>query len=550
MTSRELCLWQDVEYINYHGWEGISRDDYWDFGMLKGYLDKTIWDPVGSYSFPEQGIMVEQGHIFVVTGRHHQKDVEKINIQINRADWAIVFIMGDEENDFPVEQLEHPRMSIWVMSPTPGRHDSYHKMGSGWPPQIREIEHEYSLKPKDWFFSGQVVHDQRERMAERLRELPDGELNETQGFTQGYPHEEYYGKMVAAKTCPAPAGSFTPDSFRFFEALELGCVPIAGAMPSISGYPDNYWTNLFGQISFPIIADWNALPHQITTIREQWPSIGNKVYAWWQNYKRDQAYEIHDEIFRYVRQRPPAGLKDKLTVLIPTSPIKSHPSLEIIEQTIESVRDRLPDCEILIMCDGVRPEQKYMRDQYDWYLNRLLWKSNWEYHNVLPVLFDEFSHQAAMTKQILDKVRTPAILFVEHDCPLEGDIPFPQLVDNVVDNRLDMIRLHHETMIGEYHRHLMLDPTPIDIGGVPMVRTVQWSQRPHIANTEYYRKILTENFSENSRTMIEDKMHSVAQSNPWDSHRIAIYHNEGNIQHSITTDGRQGDEKYGDTYVF
>lgn len=530
-------------FLNFHKKDGISDDDYWDYGMLKGYLDRSIWDPVGSYDPPD--------NLVVISGRHHQNDVNRINAHIAKLDWCIVFVMGDEENDFPVEKLEHPRMSIWVMSPRPGRHDAYHKLGSGWPPQIRAQLFEWTSKPEEWYFSGQVVHEQREKMAAVLRDLPRGEINETEGFTQGYPHDVYYKKMVHAKTCPAPAGSFTPDSFRCFEALELGSVPCAGAMPSVRGYPDNYWQNLFGETPpFPTIADWNALPHQITTIRETWPLAGNKTFSWWQNYKRDQAYEIHDEIFHYVRERPGPMLKDKLTVLIPTSPIPSNPDTTIIDQTIASVRARIPDAEILIMCDGVRPEQEPMAEQYYWYLNKLLWKCNWEYKNVLPVLFDEYSHQANMTKQILNKVRTPAIMFVEHDCPLEGDIPVEALADVVIADRLDMIRLHHETRIGPYHEHLMLDIEPIDILGQPFVRTVQWSQRPHIAHTDYYRKIMSEHFSEYSRTMIEDKMHSVAQTEPWDRHRLAIYHNEGNIQHSITTDGRAGGEKYGEKMVF
>lgn len=530
-------------YLNFHSDEGIADDDYWDYSMLKGYFDCSIWNSAGAYkAIPD--------NVIVISGRHHQKDILEINDFISQYDWVILFIMGDEENDFPVEQLQHARISIWIMSPRPGRHDQHHKLGSGWPKQIRDLQPEFQPRLNEWFFSGQTVHKERHQMANILRDLPRGELNETEGFTQGYPHDVYYEKMAASQSVPCPAGSFTPDSFRFFEALELGCVPIAGAMPSVLPYPDNYWTNLFEEIPFPVISDWNALPAEITKVREQWPEISNKVYGWWQNYKREQAYEIHDTIFKYVQERPPMTLKDQLTVIIPTSPIPSHPSLEIIEQTIESVRSRLPDCEILIMCDGVREEQQHYRSVYNQYVQKLLWKSNWEWENILPIVFPEYSHQAEMTRVTLDKVRTPAILFVEHDCPLEGDIPFETLVQAIIYRKLDMIRLHHETKIGDYHQHLMLDSEPVDIMGAPYVRTVQWSQRPHLANTDYYRKILSEHFSSEAKTMIEDQMHSVAQSNPWDEHRLAIYHNKGNIQHSITTDGRKDDPKYGDKYVF
>lgn len=523
-------------FYNLHAKEGISTDDYWDYAMLKGYFDQSIWRCAGAYD------LEDHPNVIVLSGRHHKDDIDRINLDLGRLDWVVLFIMGDEEGSFPVEKISHPRIDIWVMSPTPGRHDRHHKLGSGYPPQLRKQKLEFGKRPLEWFFSGQVTHFEREQMYEVLKDLPRGELNPTEGFTQGYPHDVYYKKMVSAKAIPAPAGPFTPDSFRAFEALELGCVPCVSAKPR-PDYPDGYWQQ-FGYIPFPVISDWNGLPHEITTIREQWPEISNKVYSWWQGYKRDQAYEIQDSIKRYIGERPMETLEDKITVLIPTSPIPSHPSLEIIEQTIESVRERLPNCEILIMCDGIREEQEHYRATYNQYLAKLLWKCNWEWNNILPIVYGEHLHQAEMTRRTLEKVKTPAILFVEHDCPLEGEIPFEELVNPILFRRMDVIRLHHETKIGDYHKHLMLDSSPIDLMGVPLVRTVQWSQRPHLANTNYYRQIIARHFPTDSRSMIEDLMHSVAQSNPWDDHRIAIYHNDGNIQHSITSDGRQSDPKF------
>jgi hypothetical protein len=44
---------------------------------------------------------------------------------------------------------------------------------------------------------------------------------------------------------------------------------------------------------------------------------------------------------------PTRGVDDTVTVLMPTSPIPSHPSLDIISETVASVRDRLPGAEIV-----------------------------------------------------------------------------------------------------------------------------------------------------------------------------------------------------------
>jgi hypothetical protein len=62
----------------------------------------------------------------------------------------------------------------------------------------------------------------------------------TKGFTQGDPHDLYYRQMADAKVAPAPSGPETPDSFRLFEALESGCVPIADTRVPKNNFSDNY----------------------------------------------------------------------------------------------------------------------------------------------------------------------------------------------------------------------------------------------------------------------------------------------------------------------
>ena len=64
--------------------------------------------------------------------------------------------------------------------------------------------------------------------------------------------------------------------------------------------------------------------------------------------------------------------REGLTVLIPTSPIPSCPSTEIIDATYRSIRERLPSAPILIACDGYH-EGACSEDAYDEYLSRLSW---------------------------------------------------------------------------------------------------------------------------------------------------------------------------------
>ena len=47
-------------------------------------------------------------------------------------------------------------------------------------------------------------------------------------------------------------------------------------------------------------------------------------------------------------------LYNELTIIITTSPIKSHPSTELLDDTINAFKlvDGLDDCDKIIMCDG------------------------------------------------------------------------------------------------------------------------------------------------------------------------------------------------------
>lgn len=224
------------------------------------------------------------------------------------------------------------------------------------------------------------------------------------------------------------------------------------------------------------------------------------------------------------------------TILISTSPIPSHPSTRIIDETIDSLKQlRLP---IVIMADGVREEQEHLTSKYQEYVDKLLTK----HHGAEFHISARFVHQAELTKQVINKIKTPLVFYVEHDTPICGDIPLKEMSDTVLSGKADLIRLMHEANILEPHKHLMLE-TDGDY-----TKTIQWSQRPHLASTDFYRKILN-NFPSDCRTMIEDKMHSVVQSNyditgKWEEYKLWIYTPKGDMKRSYHLDGRETESKF------
>lgn len=233
-------------------------------------------------------------------------------------------------------------------------------------------------------------------------------------------------------------------------------------------------------------------------------------------------------------------MNNDITVLIPTSPIPSNPSTEVIDQTIASVRKRLPESEIIIMFDGVAPWLMEYKAQYDQFTQNFLWKINHEMGPAVPLVFDHHMHQSGMMREALKLVKTPVILFLEQDTPLHNDIPFDQLVPVITTGYANLIRFHFEAAIHPEHEHLMLDHSPIDILGVPLLRTRQWSQRPHLASTQYYRDIC-QKYWDNEPRFIEHIMYGLVAEggDNYDEHRLHMYAPEGTLVRSLHLDGRR-----------
>lgn len=248
-----------------------------------------------------------------------------------------------------------------------------------------------------------------------------------------------------------------------------------------------------------------------------------------------------------------------ITAVVPVSPIKSHPDTAILEQTVASIRHHLPTAEIVLTFDGVRPQQEDRRADYEEHIRRTLWLAK-SWGPVYPFVFDEHLHQTGMLRRVLDDIRTPLMLYVEQDCPLVTDehIEWCDVTGPIERGQSNLVRFHHEAVIPKPHMHLMHDHESGFPGSYALVRTSQWSQRPHVASVAYYRRIMDCYFTPEAKSFVEDKMHSVVQEAfkldgiaGWQQHRLHIYDpGSGNMKRSYTTDGRAGEPKWDDTQVF
>lgn len=244
-----------------------------------------------------------------------------------------------------------------------------------------------------------------------------------------------------------------------------------------------------------------------------------------------------------------------LTVVVPVSPIMSHPSTDILEETLDSVRFHLPAAEIIVTFDGVRPEQEDRRADYEEFQRRALWLLDHHYGNTLPLRFETHHHQSGMMREALKHINTDLLMYVESDTPLVTDEPiaWSAVTDFILSGESNLVRFHHEARIPGEHQHMCHDTEHAGL----FTRTSQWSQRPHVASTAFYRRLMECYFSPDSKGFLEDRLHGVLDEAykrdglaGWNQFRTHIYTPEGNIKRSYHTDGRAGEPKWDESQVW
>lgn len=265
----------------------------------RGYWDQAIldifWTPETNHLLKFDDLSSGEGAVVVIAARHVLERVDEINHALSALPWTLVLLTGDEESKFPVQNLSHPNMRVWVQTPRPELSSVYRALPNGPTPNIPARPSE---KPLDWAFMGQVTHVRRQTCYNALCNLRNGLLVGSVGFTQGLPHDQYLKTLGFAKIIACPSGPCTPDSFRVYEALELGCVPIVDTRTVSDTYPRGYWERLFGRpFPFPQISDWNLVEDVIKDELSKWPNNAVECSRWWEEQKAIMKKKFEEDLW-------------------------------------------------------------------------------------------------------------------------------------------------------------------------------------------------------------------------------------------------------------
>ena len=271
--------------------------DKWDYGLLKEVFDKYNVQQIKVNDLP-----VEDRAFVVIPGpqnRGHEKHISK---QLQNISRLVLFITGDEEGVFDIDRIDHPNAEIWIQYPHK-KHEKYNKFPIGVPKHLKQLVPKYPIKKNDLYFGGQItdhrgviVNQRRQELAKVIETMKNAIYKPTAGFAKGDKPVDYYQILASAKIAPAPSGFKVIDSFRFFEAIEMLCLPIADRIDP-KGNSVNFYEDIFeNNLPFKHVSNWSELPELSKELLDEYPGNMHNVVCWWIKYKRDFGVKLMRQV--------------------------------------------------------------------------------------------------------------------------------------------------------------------------------------------------------------------------------------------------------------
>lgn len=235
------------------------------------------------------------------------------------------------------------------------------------------------------------------------------------------------------------------------------------------------------------------------------------LFCWWHFDRRKRLLQPR------VQRLPP--LRERLTVIITTSPVRRHPSTELIDEVLASRRLALgtSSCDIIIVCDGYRrrngdgieftqpnyrqgiadAESAMKYDAYKDVLRSRAVAAHGDAPSVQVLELDSRHGFGFAVRAALPLVKTPYILVMQHDRVVMREVDIPRVLAAMEGDptRLKYVGLptsttivHREHVLSKYG--LRIEPFTIDAGGLQVLPLVQWYDSMHLAQADYYRNFV------------------------------------------------------------
>lgn len=221
------------------------------------------------------------GAIVVISLDHNEQYIKQLNRDIKKLPWCLLIVTSNEYASKSYRKLKHPNLKIWLQSADEDD-EADRFIGFGYPAKVTNRNQE---RIHDWFFAGQITHDRRKEWAKELWKIPNGIFVGSSGFNEGLEFDEYEKLLNTSKVVPCPAGPETPDTFRLYEALEAGCIPIIDMRNGKGFYRKDYWSKIFKDCPIAIINSVLSIDEVMKYELDNYEQRLSDIQEWWKKEK-------------------------------------------------------------------------------------------------------------------------------------------------------------------------------------------------------------------------------------------------------------------------
>lgn len=270
----------------------------WDHGLLMGVFDKyqALFRQYNEYNPP----MLDRAIVVVV----NKPEIAPLRAWLDTLPEGLVILTSDEDAYFNYRMAIPERFEIWTSYYHASKSDIKERFLLGAPTRIKDYKINRHL-PKTflWSFVGQMQNPFRHKAVNILKDLKESGGELSNGFLHrapmfggqldGIEYQEYLDIMRQSTYVICPAGSMCVDSFRFYEALECGAIPITDKRSPRDAKDFDYWNECLDEFSANQIIrvdDWDELPGQLRIL-----SRPLDIWGWWYKYKID----FENKLLRY-----------------------------------------------------------------------------------------------------------------------------------------------------------------------------------------------------------------------------------------------------------
>jgi hypothetical protein len=221
------------------------------------------------------------------------------NLRINGKKYAVV-LLSDENLWEPCEWLHDPACVGLLRNyvhPNQLKHPKVDVIGLGYKKDfLKYLTRETHERTTTWCFAG-TPHGERQQMLELFQKFKNNKTHTCSGFgaADGLSTEDYVKMLQSSIFALCPEGQDSMDSFRIYEALEAGCIPVTKNFSKQFMIRPSYWHAVFyGVKELPFIfADtYEKCFEQMSGMSEdQIKKTQVRCQTLWETFKQEWKYK-------------------------------------------------------------------------------------------------------------------------------------------------------------------------------------------------------------------------------------------------------------------